>query len=304
MGFNNLGGMANYVKSKYLSRRCAVPWADSDHVIEAVIMAQKDGIIDPILIGDAFAINDCIEKVHGNPKSMKIISSSTPAESAQKAVDLISSGQADILMKGRLETSVLMSAVLNCRTLRDDKKILSIMGVLEIPSYHKLLCQSDGGLVLYPDLNQKILITINAVDALRRMGIYHPKVAIVTAVETITSKMPETIEARTIKQMNERGEIDACIIEGPISYDLAISKESAGLKEFESPVAGDADLLIWPDITSGNIAVKALIFSGGAKSAGCVLGAKVPIAVSSRGSDAFEKYMALVVALATDRMQD
>jgi len=168
----------------------------------------------------------------------------------------------------------------------------------EIPSYHKLLITTDGGMMMYPDVKQKQEILKNAVDVLLALGYEKPKVAILAAVENVNPKMTETQDAANLKELNQAGVITNCIVEGPISYDLALSKEVASLKGYESPVVGDVDILLVPNITAGNILGKCLLITAGAKMAGFVVGAKVPIVLTSRGSSAEEKYLSIVLSAA------
>ncbi len=171
----------------------------------------------------------------------------------------------------------------------------------EIPNYHKLLVLTDGGMMMYPDLDKKKQICENAVDTLRTLGYKMPKVAALAAVETVNPKMQETVDADALKRMNLENEITDCIIEGPISYDLTMSKASAEIKGFESPVTGDADIVLVPNITVGNVLGKSLIYSAGAKMAGFIVGAKVPIVLTSRGSSSEEKYLSLVLSAAATK---
>ncbi len=295
MEFSSFDEMISAVKARRNKKMCAVVAAETEHTLEAVLEAYKDGIIEPVLIGDEHMIKEYLEKMAGSAGTMTVISTSSHEEAAQKAVDLVHAGKADCLMKGCLETATLMHAVINDKRMRTGK-IMSGMMTLEIPTYHKLLSGTDGGITLYPDLNQKRMIIENAVEALRALAVSCPKVAVMAALEMVNRKMPETVDAAKLKEMNQKGKIKDCIVEGPISYDLAVSKEAAQLKGYESPVAGDADLLVWPDITSGNLATKALMYSARAKSGGCILGAKVPIIVASRSAKTEEKFLSIVIA--------
>lgn len=178
---------------------------------------------------------------------------------------------------------------------------MSHFTAFEVPSYHKLLLPVDGGMVTYPTLEQKKAIIENTVGALHTMGYDCPKVGIVACVEKLNPKMPETVEGDALKQMNLRGEITGCIIEGPISYDCAVSKEIADFKGFESPCASDCDVLVAPNIHAGNLMGKMLTVTAGAKMAGFIVGAKCPIGMVSRGSTPEEKYLSIVLAAATAR---
>ncbi|MGV8059778.1 MAG: bifunctional enoyl-CoA hydratase/phosphate acetyltransferase [Smithellaceae bacterium] len=298
MGFNNFNEMIKAVGARKNKKRCAVVAAESEHTLEAVIKAYKEGIIEPILIGDERLIKKHLGNINGSTGEMKILPTSSHDEAAQKAVDLVHAGKADCLMKGLLDTGTMMRAVLSDKNKLRTGKIVSVMTMMEIPTYHKLLAMTDGAITLYPDLNQKKSMIENAVEALRTLGIPRPKVAVMAALETVNPRMPDTVDAAKLKEMNKKGEIENCIVEGPISYDLAISREAAQIKEYESPVAGDADLLLWPDITSGNLASKALMCSCRSMTGACVLGTKVPIIISSRSATTEEKYLSIVLTTA------
>jgi phosphate butyryltransferase len=300
MAYKNFDEVIHTAKMKKKRKSCAVVWVNSKQTVEAVLSAWRDGIIEPLLIGDVSRIQAAIEEIGGHIEAMEIIPVQSPEEAAQKAVELVHCGRADTLMKGQLETSVLMHEVLNKKHGLRTEKIISIFGLYEIPTYHKLLGATDTGINVYPNLRQKKLIIENAVQALRGLGVPCPKVAVLAALEKVNPKMRETVEARALREMNERGEIKDCIVEGPISYDLALSEEGADVKGFKSPVMGDADLLMFPDLTSGNLTAKALVRSGGAKAGGCILGAKVPIMLPSRSSPVDEIYRSIVFTSAVD----
>jgi phosphotransacetylase len=173
---------------------------------------------------------------------------------------------------------------------------LSLIGFYETPKYHKLFAVSDMGLNTYPDLAGKRLIIENAVQLLHALGIENPKVAVLSSVEKVNPKMPDAVDGAQLKLMNARGEITGCTVEGPISFDLATSREAAAIKGYDSPVAGDADLLIVPDIAAGNILVKCLTGFCGALTAGAVLGARVPVILTSRSAEAADKYYSIALA--------
>jgi phosphate butyryltransferase len=204
--------------------------------------------------------------------------------------------KADLIMKGKIQTADLLRAVVDKERGLRTGSVMSHIAIHEVPSYHKLLAVTDGGMMMYPKLEEKKQIIENAVKTFIAMGYENPKVAVLAAVENVNPKMPETVEADALKMMNVKGEIKNCIIEGPISYDLTMSKESAEIKGFNSPVTGEVDILVVPNITAGNLLGKALIYSAGAKMAGFIVGAKVPIVLTSRGATAEEKYLSLVIS--------
>ena len=227
-----------------------------------------------------------------------IIDVENDSAAAMKAVELINENKADFIMKGKIQTADLLKAVVNKEKGLRTGNIMSHFVFNEIPNYHKLIVTSDGGMMMYPDVNEKKQIIENAVNTLIAMGYENPKVAVLAAVEKVNPKMPESVDAGLLKEMNINGEIKNCIIEGPISYDLTMSKKSAEIKGYSSPIVGDADILIVPNITAGNILGKTLVYSAGVKMAGFIVGAKVPIVLTSRGSTAEEKYLSLVLSAA------
>ncbi len=300
MGYCNFNEMINAVKSKKRPKRCAVVWADNVHILGPVLSAYRDGIIEPILIGNESDIRGCIEEIGEIDGDVRIVPVKTGEEAVQKMIDLVNSGQANMAMKGRVDTAILMKAIVDKKNNLRVGKVASALTALEIPTYHKLLFASDGGLIFYPDLNQKRQILKNAVDALHKMGIPNPKVAVLAAVEKVKAELIESVDAHALKEMNNRGEIKGCVVDGPLSYDLAYSKKSVELKGYDSPVAGDADLMIWPNMSCGNITGKAIALSEGAKEASCLLGVKIPVVIPSRGMDADQKYRAIVLASAVE----
>lgn len=299
IAFKNYAEMIDFVKTSSTKKRCAVVQANSKHTLEAIVCAFTDGFVEPLLIGNEVSIRKHLSEIgKKSAQEIAIIPTSNAEESAQKAIDLVRLNQADMIMKGHVETAVLMHSVVKNRSWMQTGNIISILGAMELAFYHKLLFHTDGGLIPHPDLHQKKMMIENAVIVLRRLGIDCPKVAVLAGVEKVSSNMPETVVAHALKEMNLRGEIKNCIVEGPIPWDMAVHKEAALLKEFESHVAGDTDLLIWPDMTSGNIIAKAFNFSGIGKAASCVIGTKAPIIMSSRASEREEKYRSVALASA------
>jgi len=276
--------------------KVAVVEACDTHTLEAVVRAARDGIVSPILIGDAAEIAHTLPAYGASADDFEIIASSGADESLDIAARLVREGKVKTLMKGLVDTGRFMKTVLNKENGLMQGHTLSLIGFYEAPRYHKIFAVTDFGINTYPDLMTKKAIVENAVDLLRRLGITLPKVAALSATEKVNPKMPDSVDAHALKEMNARGEITGCIIEGPIAFDLATSAEAAKIKRYSSPVAGDADLLLVPDFVSGNILVKCLTGFGGAKTAGTVLGARVPIILTSRSSEADDKYYSIALA--------
>ncbi len=251
-----------------------------------------------LLVGDKAEIDRILSEMGETVAPEHIFDYPDVKDAAEYAVQLVREGKADFLMKGRLDTAVILKAVVNKEHGLGQGRTMSHFTMFEIPTYHKILVPVDGGMVTYPTLEQKKDIINNTVETLIAMGYDCPKVGVLACVEKLNPKMPETVEANELKEMNQRGEIKNCIVEGPISYDCAVDKEIAEFKGFHSPVAGDVDVLIAPNIHAGNIMGKMLVCTCKAKMAGFIVGAKCPIVLTSRGSSAEEKYLSIVVSAA------
>jgi phosphate butyryltransferase len=286
-------------KVKNSTKKTAVVAAAHDeHALEAVLMASRDGFIDYLLVGDKKKIAGIASGLKFDIPDNVIIDAASETEAAEKAVALIREGKGDFLMKGKLETATLMRAVINKETGIRRESVMSHVAFFELPVYSKLLGVTDGGMIPYPTLEQKIIIVKNAVGLFKVLGYERPKIAILAASETINERMPETGDAQALKALGAKGELGDCFVEGPISLDLTLSKESAAIKGYESPVTGDVDILVVPNIACGNILGKSLVYTGNAKMAGCIVGAKVPIVLTSRGSSAEEKHLSILLSAA------
>lgn len=301
MALKNFNELIEILSKNMSKKKVAVVSAQDEHTLQAVFRAAKEGIVEPVLVGNKEAIIKTLEDIGEKAEGIEIIESADEVDSARIAVEMVNAKKVDFLMKGKIQTADLLRAVVNKETGLGTGKVMSAVSVMEIPSYHKMICLTDGGMMMYPTLEEKKDILQNAVDVMHSLGIEEPKVAVLAAIETVNPKMPETVDADQLKQMNVKGEIKGCIVEGPISLDLSVNKESAIIKGYSSPVAGDADIFLVPDIQVGNIFSKALIELAGAKSAGMIVGAKVPVVVTSRSTTAEEKYLSLVVSAAASK---
>ena len=280
------------LKAMPVKRKVAVVPAQDEHTLEAISHAYKDGMVEPVLIGDEPKIREILAQIGTDADKMTIIHVEDPTEAIQKAADMARDGEVDCIMKGKTETGALMKVLVNRERGIRKNDTMSLLAFMESPNYHKVFAITDVGLLTYPSKEQKKAAIQNAVEAFHALGVEQPKVAILAAVEKVNPKMKETVEAAEIK---EEG-VDGCIIEGPISYDLAMDPASAPIKGYVSPVAGDADILVVPDIVSGNIAAKTITVIGGGRTGGVVLGAKVPVLLVSRAASADDKYMSIVIA--------
>ena len=289
----DLAAMASQMTEKTV---IAVVEAHEEHTLEAVVQAAKAGIMMPMLIGNEDKINAILEKQGEAASRYSIIDTAGVEQSLKKAVELIQTNKANAIMKGKLESGQYLKAILSKENGIVSGGKLSLFALFEIPQYHKLLAVSDMGLNTYPDIEGKKAIVQNAVRLMHAIGIDNPKVAVLSSVEKLNPKMPDAVDAHALKTMNMCGEITECVIEGPISFDLATSGEAARIKGYDSPVAGDADILIVPDIAAGNMLVKSFTGFAGAMTAGTVLGAKIPIILTSRSAETSDKYYSIALA--------
>ena len=294
----NFDQLVDRAKAFSKKKTVVVAGAHDSHALEAVLKAREDGTIDCALVGKKEEILSIANDIGYETDSMNIINADTDQDSSFRAVALIREEKGDILMKGNIDTNTLLKEVVSKETGIGKGGIMSHMCILQIPTYKKIVGFTDAGMVLYPNLDQKAGILNNALDLFRELGYEEPKVSVVSAVEVINPKIPDTLDGAEIKKMGEANKFGRCCIEGPISFDISFSRESAEIKGFESPVAGDVDIMLVPDITVGNILAKALYCLGGAKMVGCVLGAKVPIVLSSRSATFEEKYYSLMLCAA------
>ena len=250
--------------------------------LSGAVEAAKQRLIVPFLIGPAAKIQETATSAGIDLGDLTIIDVPHSTAAAAKAVELIKEGKAEILMKGSLHTDELMGAVVSREGgLRTGRRISHVF-VMDVPTYHKVLLITDAAINIAPTLEDKVDICQNAIDLGISLGLERPKVAILAAVETVTSKMPATLDAAALCKMAERGQITGGILDGPLAFDNAISKKAAETKGIKSAVAGDPDILLAPDLEAGNILAKQLTFLANADSAGMVLGARVPIILTSR----------------------
>ena len=258
----------------------------SKEVLEGLINAAKANLIDPILVGPENKIRELAESLGLDISPYRLVDSLHSHDAAAKAVALCRSGEAEALMKGSLHTDELMGAVVPSATgLRTERRISHVLA-MDLPTYPRPLFITDAAINIYPTLEDKVDILKNAIQLAHALNIPQPKVAILSAVETVNPKIPATIEAAALCKMADRGQIQGAIINGPLAFDIAISKEAALIKGIHSPVAGEADILLVPDLEAGNMLAKQLVYLGRADSAGIVLGARVPIILTSRADSA------------------
>ena len=279
----------------------AVIDADERHVLEGVYEATEAGYIDPVLIGDESRIRSKLKTMTG-AKPLRIVHAPTEEAMAEKGVELIEKGAVKALMKGHIHTDAFLHPIL-LHHLQGKKRISHVF-LADLKTYPKLLYITDAAINISPDLPTKKHIVQNAIDFSRLLGVEEPKVAALSAVEVVNPAIVSTVDAACLAKMADRGQIRAGIVDGPLAFDNAISAESADIKGIRSPVAGDVDILMVPDLVSGNILCKDLEYLAGAQMGGFVVGTKVPIVLTSRADPPRARLISCAVAaLANHRME-
>jgi len=265
--------------------------------LEGAMEAAAKGLITPILVGPAAKLREVAEATGLDISKARVVDAPHSHASAAVAVDLVRRGEAELLMKGSLHTDELLGAVVAKETgLRTGRRISHVF-LMDVPTYHKVLVVTDAAINIAPTLEDKVHICQNAIDVSVLLGVKKPKVAILAAVETVTSKMPATIDAAALCKMADRKQITGGILDGPLAFDNAISKEAARIKGIESEVAGDPDILLVPDLEAGNMLAKQLTFLANADCAGLVVGARVPIILTSRADSVRARIASCAVAV-------
>jgi phosphotransacetylase len=280
-------------------KKVAAVCAHEDHVIEAMIDVHERYDVEPTLIGHEDEIHQLLAK-HNCFKQFRIINCATDVEAVQKAIELVKAGETDVLFKGLIQTGTLMRQIVNHETGICARGVMSHIALMEVPGLNRLLAVTDAALLTYPTVEQKMEEVRNAVNLMHSIGVPWPKVAMLTCVEIENPKMPACVDAAEIKRRWEKGELPMCIVEGPISYDLAMVPQAAVTKRYLSPVAGQADILVAPDIQAGNLLVKSLMCTANAVLAGLVVGAEVPVILTSRSAPVVDKSLSIAIAAALD----
>jgi len=274
----------------------AVAHPCEESALSGAVEAAQAGLITPILVGPITKINETAKAAGIDPGELEIVDAPHSVASAAQAVGLVREGKAEVLMKGSLHTDELMSAIVSREGgLRTGRRISHVF-IMDVPTYHKVLIVTDAAINIAPALEDKVDICQNAIDLAVSLGLEKPKVAILAAVETVTSKMPATLDAAALCKMAERGQIKGGLLDGPLAFDNAISRQAAQTKGIRSEVAGDPDILLAPDLEAGNILAKQLSFLANADSAGMVLGARVPVILTSRADSVRSRIASCAVA--------
>jgi len=266
------------------------------HALEAIKIACENNYIEAVLVGDTEEIKAIADEIAFDLSDIELLDEKDKTKAVETAIKLIGEGKADILMKGNVATAVLLKGVLNKEWGLRAAKVLSHLALFEIKGYHKLLGLTDVAMNIAPDLDTKIGIVNNAVKYLNKIGIQNPKVAAISAAETVNKSMVSSVDAAILAKMSDRNQITGCLIDGPLAFDNAISKESAEHKGIQSKVAGDADLLLMPNIEAGNVLYKSLSFFADSGIAAVILGAKAPIVLTSRSDTEESKLNSIYLA--------
>lgn len=282
--------------------KVSVAQAEDQEVLKAVKMAEDMGLIYPVLVGDKNKIEENA-KVVGLQK-YEIVHVENSEDVALEAVKVVSNGQAKILMKGLVNTSVYLRAVLNKEHGLRTGRLLSLLAVYELPGYHKLLYCTDSGVNVSPSIEQKKDILTNSLLALKSMGFHMPKVAALTSNEMVDPKIPATVDAGQLVEMVKNNDIPNCIIEGPIAFDVAFDSHAAKHKGIDSKISGDVDLLMFPNIETGNVLGKSWLHFNNAKWAGIILGASSPVILGSRSDTADVKINSIALACLTSNKEN
>ncbi|MFW5799433.1 MAG: bifunctional enoyl-CoA hydratase/phosphate acetyltransferase [Spirochaetota bacterium] len=277
--------------------KIAVASAADKPVLQSVSKAKKEGIADFILVGDKKEIERIASDDNIDINGMEILQADSPSQAAELSVKAVRNNEAQSLMKGNISTDGLLGQVVNKEYgLRKGKEVITHIAVFEIPAYHKLISLTDAAMNITPDLTIKVSMINSAVNVMRALGVDKPKVAVLGAVEKVNPAMQATLEAAELSKMCDRGQIKNCLIDGPLALDNAISKEAAEHKGIVSEVAGDADVLITPDINAGNVLYKSINFFAKARSAAIISGAVAPIVLTSRSDNEDTKLLSIALS--------
>ncbi len=288
------------IAQKKETRRMVVAAAADAHVLSAVKEAMDKGIVNPILVGDAEKIKRVVDEINMDATKIEIINEPDDKKACKRAVTLIKEGKAEVLMKGLVATAVILKAVLDKENGLRKGSTLSHFALFESPHYHKLLGVTDAAMNVAPEFKDKVAIVNNAVQAMQGIGVEIPKVAVLGPVEVVNPKIESTVHASMLTMMNRRKQIKGCIIDGPFAVDNTISKEACEQKGIVSEVGGDSDILVAPELNAANVLYKTLAFLGGATSAAVIMGAKVPIVLTSRADTERAKLLSISFAAAMD----
>ena len=294
----NIYDLNEIIKKQESKKKLVLAVAHDHHALDAVYRAAQKQIVDVALVGVEKEIYALAEKYNYDLSGFQIIDEANKNKAVEISVKMVHDKEADILMKGNVGTGPLLKGVLNKEWGLRSGELLSHHALFEAGAYHKLISMTDAAMNIAPDLKGKVSILRNSAGFLNKLGMENPKVAVLGAVETVNDSMPATLDAAILAKMNDRGQINGCIVDGPFAFDNAVSKESAKHKGIISEVAGDADLLLLPDIEAGNVLYKSFVFFAKAKVAAVILGATAPIVLTSRSDTEESKLNSILLAAA------
>lgn len=283
------------IKSNNPIKKAIVAGAADEHALEAVFLAQEKGFVTPVLVGVQEDIINKLQKMNYLDKKYKIVDCDKDTNPSEIAVKLIHNGEGDFIMKGKIETKDLLKPILNKETGLNKNGFITHFGFMQLKGYHKLLSISDCAVIPYPTLEEKKKIIMSCTEALIKLGYNKPVVGALCAVEAVSEKMPETVDALKLKEMSIQGLLGNCVVEGPISFDLATSRESAEIKGYKSQYAGEMDMLLVPQMVTGNVMSKIWNADPENIMAGCLVGADIPIVLTSRSASMNEKLYSILL---------
>lgn len=295
--FSELITMAREAASRHGPRTIAIAGADQRESVLAAAHVAAEGLARCVLVGDEARIQALAEAEGVSLAEFPVLHETDPVRIARAAATLVGKGEADLLMKGRVDTAAFMRGALDKDAGLRTGCLLSHTAVFQMPSYDRLIMVTDAGVVVAPTLEQKAEIIQNAVAVAHRLGLSTPRVAVLAATDTVNLKIKATVEAAILAKMAERGQITGCIVDGPLSVDTAMSPETAQFKGIDSPVAGQADILVVPDIEAGNMLGKAMNYFAGGSMAGVVMGARCPLVVVSRSDSEETKQISIALGV-------
>lgn len=276
-------------------KRVVVAGAVDDHAVEAAFLAQEKGYVSPVLVGDKDDVSHLVQKLGFAEAQHEIIHCNADTNPSSMAVQLIHQGRGDFILKGKMETKDLLKPILNKETGLNDSGFITHFGFMQLNGYHKLLAMSDSAVIPYPTFEDKMMIAKICIKMLNKLGYEKPVIGALCAVETVNPKMPETLDAEKLQMMALQGDLGNGIVVGPISFDLATRKESALIKGYSSPYAGDVDMLLVPNMVTGNVMSKIWNADDDNILAGCLVGTNVPIALTSRSASMNEKLHSILL---------
>ncbi|MCD8097092.1 MAG: bifunctional enoyl-CoA hydratase/phosphate acetyltransferase [Lachnospiraceae bacterium] len=301
--FQTLDEVLNAARQREACTMAVAAAQDAD-VLKAVCAARDAGLIRPLLLGEKSAIREAAGEAEVSVREEEILDIPDKTEACRRAALLARDGKADLIMKGGIDTASVMKAVLSREMNLRESSLISHVAVMEVPGYDRLFYLTDSSINIAPTLEQKAAILQNAVEVAHALGNEEPKAAVLCALETVNPKMKSTVDAYELKLMNQRGELTGCLVDGPLALDESISEEAARHKKIEGPVAGHAEILLVPDVECGNALNKAMVYFGHAQKAGIVMGARIPVVLTSRNASPRSKLNSIALAvLIADRQR-